>query len=237
MAQIVDPLPAGRTTDAQISAFETYVSYKLPTDYRQFLLQHNGGRPEPDAFVLKAHRGDEEDIVMCFFPMRDLKVGTASGGDLEELRICPLQCAWDYLQSDLENLYSEAGIEEPLLPKGTDGSGNYLCIVLDGVHAGSIVFLDHETGETFSLAVSFTAFLCSLRQRERTDYAFGCEPRKPDNTYDKIGALVTSGACVQCGGSGRCYCVRKETGNATRCVRCNGSGKCHVCLGSGKARR
>ncbi|HEY7327587.1 MAG TPA: SMI1/KNR4 family protein [Gemmataceae bacterium] len=55
MAQIAHPLPAGPTTDAQIAAFETYIGHKLPTDYRQFLLQHNGGHPEPDAFLLRAN--------------------------------------------------------------------------------------------------------------------------------------------------------------------------------------
>jgi hypothetical protein len=123
------------------------------------------------------------------------------------------------------------------LPIGTDGSGNYFCIVLDGGRAEAVVFLDHETGETHSLAKSFTGFLGSLRQRERTDYAFGSERREPDTTYEKIGALVTSGACVQCGGSGRCYCIRKGPGTPTGCVRCNGSGKCGVCQGSGRARR
>lgn len=237
MAQIADPLPVGPTTDSQISAFEAYIGHKLPPDYRQFLLQHNGGHPEPDAFLLNAGYGEEEDIVMCFFPMRDLKLGSVTVGDLEELRTWPLHCAWDDLQSDLENLYAEAGIEEPLLPTGTDGSSNYFCIVLSGARAGAVVFLDHETGETHPLADSFDAFLTSLRKRERTDYAFGGEPREPDTTYEKIGNLVTSGACVQCSGSGRCYCIRKGPGNPTGCVRCNGSGKCGVCLGSGKARR
>jgi hypothetical protein len=63
------------------------------------------------------------------------------------------------------------------------------------------------------------------------------ERREPDTTYDKIGALVTSGACVQCGGSGRCYCIRKGPGNPVGCARCNGTGDCGVCQGSGKARR
>ena len=237
MAQIAHPLPAGPTSDAQISAFETHIGHKLPIEYRQFLLKHNGGHPEPDAFPLNAGNGDEEDIVMCFFSMRDLKLGRVSVENLEELRTWPLHCAWDDLQSDLENLHTEAGIEEPLLPIGTDGSSNYFCIVLEGERAGAVIFLDHETGETPSLSENFVVFLGSLRERERTDDALGSEPQKRDTTYDKIGTLVTSGACVPCGGSGKCYCIRKGPGNPTGCPRCNGSGKCGVCQGSGKDRR
>jgi hypothetical protein len=237
MVQIADPLPAGPTTDAQIAAFEKHIGHKLPTDYRRFLLQHNGGHPEPDAFLLNAGYGEEENSVMCFFPMRDLKLGNVRVADLEELRTWPLHCAWDDLQSDLKNLYAEAGIEEPLLPTGTDGSSNYICIVLDGARRGTVVFLDHETGETHPLAKDFTSFLGSLRQREQNEDPFDTEPRRPDAVYEKIGTLVTSGACVQCSGSGTCYCIRKGPGNPTGCARCNGSGKCGVCQGSGKARR
>ncbi|HZZ82737.1 MAG TPA: SMI1/KNR4 family protein [Gemmataceae bacterium] len=131
MAKIADPLPSGPTTDAQIAEFEAYIGHVLPADYRSFLLKHNGGHPEPDAFLLNAGFGEEESIVMCFFPMRDRKLGSVAVADLEELRTWPLHCAWDDLKSDLENLYAEAGIEESLLPIGTDGSSNYFCIVLD----------------------------------------------------------------------------------------------------------
>lgn len=185
MAHIADPLPAGPTTDAQVSALEAYIGHKLPEDYRRFLLEYNGGRPEPDAFLLNTGNGDEEDIVMCFFPMRDLKLGHVNVENFEELRTWPLHCGWDDLQSDLENLYAEAGIEEPLLPTGTDGSSNYFCIVLAGTRRGAVVFLDHETGETHPLADNFDAFLGSFRERERTDYyAFGGEPREVDTTRE-----------------------------------------------------
>jgi hypothetical protein len=176
MTQILDPFPSGPTTAVQISAFETYIGHPLPGEYREFLLRYNGGRPDPDAVLFNAGRGEEEDIVLCLFPMHDLTVGSVVVEELEELRSWPLHCAWGDLQSDLEDLYSDAGIEEPLLPIGTDGSGNYFCIVLAAASAGSVVFLDHETGETFSLADGFNAFLESLHERERTDYAFGSEP-------------------------------------------------------------
>lgn len=170
MANNVTPSPVGPTTDAEIVAFEEYIGYPLPDDYREFLIQHNGGRPDPDAFTLVMDGSEEEDIVMCFFPMRDVSLGSVEVGELEELRSWPVHCAWNDLQYDLANLY-EKELDEPLLPIGTDGSSNYFCVVLDGERKGSILFLEHEMAETAFLAESLTAFLGSLRPRERTDYA------------------------------------------------------------------
>lgn len=169
MAQIADPRPTGPADAVRIAAFEKYIGHPLPADYRDFLLQHNGGHPVPDAFILRAHIGEEEDIVECFFPLRDLELGEVDADDLEGLKTWPIHCAWDDLQSDLENLY-ETKLDPPLLPIGTDGSGNYISLVLTGDQAGAVVFLDNETAEHWPLAPSFTAFLESLRPRERTDY-------------------------------------------------------------------
>ena len=106
---------------------------------------------------------------MCFFPLRDLSLGAVEVEEMEKLRTWPLHCAWDDLQNDLENLH-ETELDPPLLPIGTDGSGNYISLVLGGERAGAVVFLDHETAEDWPLAPSFNTFLASLRARERTDY-------------------------------------------------------------------
>ena len=170
MANIVDPLPAGPTSEAEIVKFEEHIGHRLPDDYRDFLIQHNGGHPDPDAFTLVMDNVEEEDIVMCFFPMHDMSLGTVEVEKLEELRSWPIHCAWEDLQNDLAILY-EKELDEPLLPIGTDGSSNYLCVVLDGIRKGKVLFLEHEMAETAFLADSFTTFLASLRPRERTDYA------------------------------------------------------------------
>jgi hypothetical protein len=170
VAQIVNSLPAGPTTEAEIGKFEKHVGHLLPDDYRDFLLTHNGGRPEPDAFTLNIWGRAEEDVVMCFFPMRDLSIGAVEVDDLEGLRSWPVHCALADLMNDLKTLY-EKELDQTLLPIGTDGSSNYFCIVLDGPQRGGILFLEHEMAEMELLAESFTAFLASLRQRERTDYS------------------------------------------------------------------
>jgi hypothetical protein len=169
MTRIADPQPAGPTNLEQIAVFEEHIGYVLPAAYRDFLLQYNGGHPVPDAFVLRTDLSEEEDIVLCFFPLRSLTLGNVEVEDLEGLRTWPLHCAWDDLQNDLENLY-EIELDPPLLPIGTDGSSSHISLVLTGDRAGAVVFLDHETAESWSLASSLPEFLETLRPRQRTDY-------------------------------------------------------------------
>lgn len=169
MTRIADSLPTGPTSAARIDAFERYIGHAIPSPYRDFLNTHNGGRPVPDAFVLRGDRSEQENVVMCFFPLCDLARGAVKVVAFDDLRVWPLHCAWDDLQSDLKNPY-ETEFDPPLLPIGTDGSGNYISLLLTGDRAGAVVFLDHETAETTPLAGGFSQFLKSLRPRERNDY-------------------------------------------------------------------
>ncbi|MEZ6138062.1 MAG: SMI1/KNR4 family protein [Pirellulaceae bacterium] len=170
MSHIVNSRPAGPASESEIAVFETMIGHSLPEDYRRFLLEHNGGSPRPDAFTFNLFGRDEENIVMCFFPLRDLSLGEVDVEQLDELRTWPVHCAWNDLQHDLLHLY-EKEIEHPLLPIGTDGSGNYFCIVLSGPQMGAMLFHEHELAETCVLASSFDEFLTSLRPRVRKDYA------------------------------------------------------------------
>jgi cell wall assembly regulator SMI1 len=169
VAVIADPRPVGGASPDQVLAFERHIGHSLPPDYRGFVLTHNGGRPVPDAFTLRTDRGEDESIVMCFFPLRDLSLGQIDADGIDGLRSWPLHCAWGDLQNDLENLY-EIELDPPLLPIGTDGFGNYISMVLAGEQTGAVVFLDHETAESWPLSSSFTAFLDSLRPRKRKGY-------------------------------------------------------------------
>ena len=91
MARIADSQPSGPTDAKQISAFEKYIGHRLPGEYREFLLTHNGGRAVPDAFLLSIDDGEpQEDLVMCFFPLRDIALGEVEVEDLNELRTWPL---------------------------------------------------------------------------------------------------------------------------------------------------
>ena len=170
MANIVNSRPAVSTSEAVIAAFEAEIGHLLPADYRRFLLEHNGGSPRPDAFAFNLFGRDEEDIVMCFFPLRDLSLGEVEVVELAELRTWPLHCAWNDLQHDLVHLYQRE-LEDPLLPIGTDGSGNYFCLVLTGEQRGTVLFVENENLETYKLANNLDELLQTLRPRQRTDYA------------------------------------------------------------------
>ena len=56
----------------------------------------------------------------------------------------------------------------------------------------------------------------------------------PEEDPDAFTGPAEEVECGHCGGSGKCYCLRKGAGTAANCVRCGGSGKCRVCDGKGR---
>jgi cell wall assembly regulator SMI1 len=164
MAEITESRKHGPATPEQIAALESQIGATLPEDYKEFLRTHNGGRPTPDGFLFTNEFDQEElDTVHCFFPVRDLDCSTTVDMTFDGLPDWPVQCAWEDLQNDLKNLY-RTELENPILPIGTDGSSNYIAIVLNGQQSGSIVFFEHEMARVSPLAASFTALLSDLRE-------------------------------------------------------------------------
>ena len=140
---------------------ERLAGVSLPSDYRSFLTTHNGGRPEPDCFVLPYPNGVVgEAQLVCFFPLRD----ESCDGRGPNLIDWPLYCAWNDLREDLEEIYAEVEIEPGgvLLPIGHDGFGNYVMLFLGGTEPDGVVMLDHDGGTLFRLANSFTEFVDGL---------------------------------------------------------------------------
>jgi hypothetical protein len=105
-----------------IARVERRRGIKLPDDYRLFLLRHNGGRPERDAFPIV---GD---------PLSD-------GGLLDWL-----YCIHDGDQYDLvENATLYRGRMPPeLLPIGEDPGSNQICLAVTGPSNGKVYFWDRE---------------------------------------------------------------------------------------------
>ena len=162
MAKILDSRKHGAASEAQISNLEATIGFPLPEDYKEFLRRHNGGRPEPAAFHFKNDSGDdEENAVECFFPLRDLDSSAMKDATVDDLPDWPVHCAWEDLQRDLRTLYEDE-LEHAILPIATDGSGNYIAVVLEGDEAGSIVFFEHEMGTVTPLAANLTSFLDGL---------------------------------------------------------------------------
>ena len=136
-ATIVDTRPSGTTNAAQLAALEKHIGHRLPPEYRKFLLRYNGGHPEPDAFVIRRGRREEEHVMMVFFPMRKLSLGTVVVEDAKELLHWPLHYAWDDLQSDLQqsrdgrDQQDQRQIATDLLQHGGHlGSGNSLLDII-----------------------------------------------------------------------------------------------------------
>lgn len=132
------------TDEAAIAAFEASRGFPLPSDYREFLLTTNGGKPEPGAFQLALRSGPYTDSVVHWFHA---------------------------LGHDLESTADEMARRVPpeLLPIASDPGGNLVCLGVAGDARGKVYFWDHEherypTGwsNVDLVADSFNAFLRGL---------------------------------------------------------------------------
>jgi hypothetical protein len=146
--KILDPNPYGPLSLERLESFEKFIQIKLPVDYREFLLQYNGGKPQPSGFWI--HPYDDGDSVYQFLGLHDgpkgRSIDTCKG----------------------EELY---GIPRSLLPIGDDGLGNSICLGLSESTYGEIFFLDHDEHPyhdpespdgIIKLSNSFTEFCDSL---------------------------------------------------------------------------
>lgn len=115
----------------------------LPSDYRKFLLECNGGE-FPDRSRFRVENG-EWSILKRLFSISELP--------------------------DEASRLSES-IASDFLPIGSDIGGNRLCICVKGEVSGHVVFWDHEHGKddpeddfepVFFVANTFQIFLDSLR--------------------------------------------------------------------------
>ena len=132
------------TNEAAIATFEAKRGFRLPGDYREFLLTANGGKPDPCAFQLALRSGPYTDSLVHWFH--------ALGDDLESIA---------------DEMHRR--IPPELLPIASDPGGNLVCIGVEGDARGKVYFWDHEhevypTGwsNVDLVADSFDAFLRGL---------------------------------------------------------------------------
>lgn len=124
--------------EADVGHFEMSISARLPDDYREFLLRHNGGYPSPNGF-----RGGDE-VLNRFFGL------------------------WQkHADLNYELLAHRGVIPEGTIPIASDPFGNAILLEVARPNRGRIWFWDHErSGEPDKavslLANSFTDFVKSL---------------------------------------------------------------------------
>jgi hypothetical protein len=139
--------------ESTLTKFENEIGVSLPSDYKEFLLQHNGGCPHPD-----------------YFPMQ---------GPTPELSFGELQFLFSFSPGDSLDLrwnlktYRQR-VPSDLLPIGCDPGGNLLCIAISGEQRGAMYFWDHgfetavegkkppDYSNVYFVAPSFTHLLESL---------------------------------------------------------------------------
>lgn len=171
--------------DHQVTSFEQLIGYKLPVDYRDFLLRHNGGVPHPNIF--KTRNKKYESDVQSLYGLGSLPSH------------CSLEHHYPLLKDRLPKSY---------LAIGNDSLGNFFLLDLK---KSTIKFFDHEIERAYLIDTSFSAFLNNLYEvtyeQSKLDKAFhaqdidyfadlirkGVPAREMKNEFDQ---LITEAAAL-----------------------------------------
>ena len=132
-----------------LERFEKRIGAKLPEQYREFLICHNGGTPVPSSFVISRKKG--EDSIQQFY-------GLNYGPTYQRL-------------NELYDLYVDR-IPSYVIPIGNDDFGNNICIGIKGKNKGKVFFSEYYIqggilkrlllGGVTLISDSFNEFLNSL---------------------------------------------------------------------------
>lgn len=139
---------AGASQDA-LSRLERQLGATLPDDYRRFMLEFNGGRPEPSGFVFATGGGKSDSAVRYFLTL-----------DEREER---------YTIQQFLNQYRDR-IPPNTLPIACDSFGNLVLLDAGDRASGAVCFWDHEKenaeestwDNVVVVAPSFSTFLSAL---------------------------------------------------------------------------
>ena len=117
---IEKPNPHGHVDEGRLIKFEKALGYTLPVNYRNYLLEFNGGVPDQNFFWIE--EGKDGTSIYQFYGLHSSK---SSSLDM-------------FIGDD------HCGVPSGFLPIGDDGVGNNIIICLVGSYSGFIYFLDHE---------------------------------------------------------------------------------------------
>jgi hypothetical protein len=123
IVRIEGSLEFGPTSEERLATFEATHQFKLPPDYRRFLLNHNGGRPRPGCVNFRYRNRETACCVHYFYGLHD-------------------GAAWAQLERAAE--ICAGRMPDGFLPIGPDPGGNQFVLTTSGPDAGAIFFWEHE---------------------------------------------------------------------------------------------
>ena|SRR5690554_5221763 len=143
------------TNESEIDEAERYLQLRLPSDYRFFLLELNGGK-RPSRGVLSYKEIDgrtNETLIDTFFG-----IGHTTKYNIQDI--------YDFYESNRR-------ISSSTLPIASDIAGNLVCFDFKKSTNGKLYFWDHELecapnedGNLILLADSFSELLSKLKKDE-----------------------------------------------------------------------
>jgi cell wall assembly regulator SMI1 len=127
-----------------IKDLEFELGASLPQDYREFLMQYNGGAPTPNTIDVPNAPDMPTDIQVLFGIERPIESSSLS---------------WNLC------LALERFPGQTLLPIACDSGGNLFCLQFDRGAASTIIYYDLADPDTryFPVATTFTMFLTKIR--------------------------------------------------------------------------
>lgn len=127
-----------------IDAIERALDARLTHDYRDFLLQFNGGIPTPDTVDVPGAPGSPTDVQVFFGIGRSVE-----SSDL----------LWNL------SLVTDRCPERHLLPIACDSGGNLFCLKVDQGVASEVVYCDLESSDCalYTVAAGFGEFVKRLK--------------------------------------------------------------------------
>lgn len=136
----------GENSEGEILKFEKELGYKLPCEYRDFLLKYNGGQPLPNVIHFKENGYDSNTVIDCF-----LSLCETEDKDIYHDLLWNYKCCTD-----------EQTVPYDMLPIADDLFGNPIVIALSGMQKGHVYFVNHEVEIKLNMshiANSFNRFL------------------------------------------------------------------------------
>lgn len=139
-------------SERELQEYEASLGVRLPSEYREFLLEFNGGVPDNDSFLLPGESSYADSSVRSFF-------GVSAGFD-------------NSLAYYLKIYVKAKRIHGDMLPIAEDYGGNIVVLAVKGPKVGHVLFWNHELEGTkpdssliehlIPIAPSFSEFVDGL---------------------------------------------------------------------------